>query len=210
MRTVGNRGPTTLENYDFLEKISHFDRKRIPERVVHARGAGAHGYFETYGKAGDEPVATNQRGGQMQYKVDLGEKQNPRVNYEPSTLGGLKEAEQEGKEYTPHIEGRLVRESIDRRNDFKQAGETYNKFEEWEKNELISNLVSTLAPCDKRIQTKIIEYCTNADPEYGRRVEEGIRNYSSENTSSQEPIGAEGAENAPENALKKGHEADPY
>lgn len=37
VRTVGNRGPTTLENYDFLEKISHFDRERIPERVVHAR-----------------------------------------------------------------------------------------------------------------------------------------------------------------------------
>src|ERR1044071_478083 len=45
-RTVGDRGPTVLENYHFLEKISHFDRERIPERVVHARGAGAHGYFE--------------------------------------------------------------------------------------------------------------------------------------------------------------------
>jgi catalase len=45
-RTVGDRGPTTLENYQFLEKISHFDRERIPERVVHARGAGAHGFFE--------------------------------------------------------------------------------------------------------------------------------------------------------------------
>src|SRR5687767_6179637 len=43
-RTVGSRGPTTLENYQFLEKITHFDRERIPERVVHARGAGAHGY----------------------------------------------------------------------------------------------------------------------------------------------------------------------
>ncbi|USO20066.1 catalase [Bacillus paralicheniformis] len=49
IRTVGNRGPSTLENYDFLEKISHFDRERVPERVVHARGAGAHGYFEAYG-----------------------------------------------------------------------------------------------------------------------------------------------------------------
>lgn len=38
IRTVGNRGPSTLENYDFLEKISHFDRERVPERVVHARG----------------------------------------------------------------------------------------------------------------------------------------------------------------------------
>ena len=52
MRTVGNRGPATLENYDFIEKISHFDRERIPERVVHARGAGAHGYFEAYGAVG--------------------------------------------------------------------------------------------------------------------------------------------------------------
>lgn len=56
VRTVGNRGPATLENYHFIEKISHFDRERIPERVVHARGAGAHGYFESYGKVGDEPV----------------------------------------------------------------------------------------------------------------------------------------------------------
>ncbi|MFD0050177.1 catalase-related domain-containing protein [Actinomycetes bacterium NPDC127524] len=67
-------------------------------------------------------------------------------------MRGLKEAEQEGKEYTPHFEGWLIRESIDRRNDFKQDGETYNQFEEREKDELISNLVSTLAPCDKRIQ----------------------------------------------------------
>jgi len=55
-RTVGERGPTVLENYHFLEKISHFDRERIPERVVHARGAGAHGYFEAYGRVGQEPV----------------------------------------------------------------------------------------------------------------------------------------------------------
>ena len=55
-RTVGPRGPATLENYQFLEKISHFDRERIPERVVHARGAVAYGYFEPYGTWGDEPI----------------------------------------------------------------------------------------------------------------------------------------------------------
>ncbi|MFF3269633.1 catalase [Streptomyces chrestomyceticus] len=55
-RTVGARGPATLENYQFIEKISHFDRERIPERVVHARGVTAYGYFESYGKWGDEPV----------------------------------------------------------------------------------------------------------------------------------------------------------
>src|SRR3954453_13237153 len=56
-RTVGDRGPATLENYQFLEKISHFDRERIPERVVHARGTTAFGYFEAYGAWGDEPIA---------------------------------------------------------------------------------------------------------------------------------------------------------
>ncbi|MFF8554549.1 catalase [Streptomyces sp. NPDC015501] len=56
-RTVGARGPATLENYQFLEKISHFDRERIPERVVHARGVTTYGYFEAYGKWGEEPVS---------------------------------------------------------------------------------------------------------------------------------------------------------
>lgn len=55
-RTVGARGPATLENYQFLEKISHFDRERIPERVVHARGVTAYGYFESYGAWGEEPI----------------------------------------------------------------------------------------------------------------------------------------------------------
>ncbi|MEW6634866.1 MAG: catalase [Pseudomonadota bacterium] len=45
---IGERGPTVLEDFHFREKIFHFDHERIPERVVHARGYGAHGYFETY------------------------------------------------------------------------------------------------------------------------------------------------------------------
>ncbi|WP_299815611.1 catalase [uncultured Jannaschia sp.] len=60
-RTVGARGPATLENYQFLEKISHFDRERIPERVVHARGFVAYGKFEATGKIGDEPASTYTR-----------------------------------------------------------------------------------------------------------------------------------------------------
>ncbi|NKZ03110.1 catalase [Actinomadura latina] len=60
-RTIGSRGPATLENYQFLEKISHFDRERIPERVVHARGTTSHGFFESYGKWGDEPIANYTR-----------------------------------------------------------------------------------------------------------------------------------------------------
>ena len=45
---IGARGPALIEDFHFREKIFHFDHERIPERVVHARGYGAHGYFETY------------------------------------------------------------------------------------------------------------------------------------------------------------------
>lgn len=44
----GVRGPTLLEDFILREKITHFDHERIPERVVHARGSGAHGYFKPY------------------------------------------------------------------------------------------------------------------------------------------------------------------
>ena len=44
----GERGPALLEDFHFREKIFHFDHERIPERVVHARGFGAHGFFENY------------------------------------------------------------------------------------------------------------------------------------------------------------------
>jgi catalase len=49
---AGLRGPTLLEDFIMREKITHFDHERIPERVVHARGSGAHGFFECY-----EPLA---------------------------------------------------------------------------------------------------------------------------------------------------------
>jgi catalase len=45
---AGERGPTLMEDFHFREKLTHFDHERIPERVVHARGSGAHGYFEPY------------------------------------------------------------------------------------------------------------------------------------------------------------------
>ncbi len=45
---AGARGPTLLEDVVFVEKLTHFDHERIPERVVHARGSGAHGYFQPY------------------------------------------------------------------------------------------------------------------------------------------------------------------
>ena len=48
---AGPRGPVLLEDFHLREKIMHFDHERIPERVVHARGAGAHGVFTANGNA---------------------------------------------------------------------------------------------------------------------------------------------------------------
>ncbi|MGN2483158.1 catalase HPII [Acinetobacter calcoaceticus] len=45
---AGTRGSTLLEDFILREKITHFDHERIPERIVHARGVGAHGYFQAY------------------------------------------------------------------------------------------------------------------------------------------------------------------
>ncbi|WP_309681891.1 catalase [Polaromonas sp.] len=50
---AGLRGPTLLEDFILREKITHFDHERIPERAVHARGSGAHGYFKVYKPMGE-------------------------------------------------------------------------------------------------------------------------------------------------------------
>lgn len=44
--TIGPQGPVLIQDFQLIEKLAHFDRERIPERVVHAKGAGAHGFFE--------------------------------------------------------------------------------------------------------------------------------------------------------------------
>jgi catalase len=120
------------------------------------------------------PPMTNQRDGQMTHHVDLAPGANPHVNYEPSMLGGLKEAPAAGKDHTPHAEGPRVKQKIDRENNFKQAGERYRAFEDWERDELISNLVGALQPCVPEIQERMVAMFTECDEEYGRRVAEGL------------------------------------
>ncbi len=122
------------------------------------------------------PVATNQRDGQMTYRVDGVEAgENPHVNYEPSSLGGLKEAPKSGKDHTPYVQGPVIRQKISRTNDYQQAGERYRTFEDWERDDLILNLVSALKQCDAHIQERMVEHFTQCDPEYGTRVREGLK-----------------------------------
>ena len=63
---LGAHGPALLEDFHFREKLFHFDHERIPERVVHARGFGAHGFFENYDSLADVTSADLfQRGGEV-------------------------------------------------------------------------------------------------------------------------------------------------
>jgi catalase len=155
-------------------------------------------------------VATNQRDGQMAYHQDLVAGVNPHINYEPSSLGGLKEAQKSGKDYEPSYNARLVRQKIDRTNDFKQAGETYRNFEDWERDELINNLVNTLANANPVIQEKMIENFTKADADYGRRVAEGLKNVKKNIGEVGAPSGATKTEEGVQQAGKVSKEARPY
>ena len=116
---------------------------------------------------------TNQRDGQMAYHVDdTGE--NPHVNYEPSSLGGLEEAPRGGADHEPQISGPLVRRKLSRTNDYAQAGERYRTMPDDEREDLVFNFVDFLGQCEEHIQERMVDHLTKCDPELGRRVAEGL------------------------------------
>ncbi|MEW6349053.1 MAG: catalase [Thermodesulfobacteriota bacterium] len=78
--TAGTRGPVLMQDVHLLEKLGHFDRERIPERVVHAKGAGAHGYFEV--------TADVTRFTKARFLSQIGKKTDVFVRF--STVGGEK------------------------------------------------------------------------------------------------------------------------
>ncbi|KGH45007.1 catalase [Modestobacter caceresii] len=120
-------------------------------------------------------VATNQRDGAMAYGVDLGPGQNPHVNYEPSILGGLREAEYPTHdEQGPEITGRLTRKRIDRTDDYTQAGQRYLLSEQWEKDDLVANLIANLSQCDRPIQERMMWHLFMVEDELGQRVGDGL------------------------------------
>ncbi|WP_058306465.1 catalase [Gracilibacillus massiliensis] len=146
-------------------------------------------------------VATNQTGGQMDFRQDYGEFKNPHVDYEPSIIAGLKEAKNPGVEHKPYVEGKLQRTAISRENNFGQAGETYRRLDEWEQEELIKNLVSALSGCRKEIKDQMVKMCYECDQDYGARIEKGLKD--SSNSQSEKMDDAMRAESM-------GHPSDPY
>ncbi len=119
-------------------------------------------------------VNTNQQGGQMSYGRDnVGS--NPHVNYEPSITGGLREAQYSTQdEQGPVITGRLTRKRIPRTNDYVQAGQRYLLSEQWEKDDLVTNLVAALSQCNREIQERMVWHLFMCEDELGQRVGEGL------------------------------------
>ncbi|TLX60150.1 catalase [Stutzerimonas nosocomialis] len=130
-------------------------------------------YLQLPINAPKRPTATNQRDGQMAFYVDTGG-ENPHVNYEPSSQGGLKESPYPGTEHTPWVEGNLGRyQTVKTAADYTQAGERYRTFEEWERDDLIANLVADMKACPEDIQLRMVWHFWHCDEDYGRRVAEG-------------------------------------
>ncbi|ESQ06190.1 MULTISPECIES: catalase [Streptomyces] len=120
------------------------------------------------------PVATNQRDGQMAYENGP-DGENPEVNYEPSIMGGLREADYPTRdEEGPVLQGRLTRARIPRTNDYLQAGQRFQLMEEWEQDDLVKNFTDLFAQCTRPVQERMIWHCLMADNELGLRVGEGI------------------------------------
>lgn len=120
------------------------------------------------------PVSTNQRDGEMTYHVDNGGS-DPHVNYEPTTLGGLAEAHRP-KHATrgPEWRGAIGRQRITRTNDYQQAGERYLLSEQWERDDLVENLVTLLGKCDRHIQERMVWHLLICEDELGLRVGDGL------------------------------------
>ena len=118
-------------------------------------------------------VSTNQGGGLMSYGVD-NRGTNPHINFEPSTVGGLNEAGASYREYRPYVSGEVMKAPIERENNYAQVGERFRTMPEWERNDLVLNLVTLLGQCDKRIQEKMVWHLRQCDADYGRRVADGL------------------------------------
>jgi catalase len=122
-------------------------------------------------------VATNQRDGRMTYAVDGNEAgENRHVNYEPSSHpGAIREARHPVPiEQGPVISGRLTRQRIPRTNDYAQVGDRYRTMLQWERDDLVRNLIALLATCERYTQERMVWHLLLADPDYGMKVGAGL------------------------------------
>src|SRR5690606_12791914 len=113
---------------------------------------------------------TNQTGGQASFYRDTAPGQNPHINFEPSLHNGLREAPACGPNNPPEIRGRLVRQVLERRNDYVQARARYCTMMDWEREDLCHNIGSNLAACERDVQERMLWHLFMIHDDYGNRV----------------------------------------
>jgi catalase len=117
---------------------------------------------------------TNLRDGAMAYAVDDGG-DNPHINYEPSLRAGLAQAPARGPvEQGPAVNARLTQARLPRTDDYTQAGQRYLLMQQWERDDLVANLVTMLSDCDRAIQERMVWHFLLVEDELGIRVGDGL------------------------------------
>jgi catalase len=106
----------------------------------------------------------------MAYYVDDGG-ENPHVNYEPSSMHGLKEAPKPEHDYSAPVNASVVRSPILRTaDDYTQAGERFRTFSDAEREELLNNVGGDLAQCPEPIALRMVWHLFQCDERYGSEV----------------------------------------
>ena len=119
-------------------------------------------------------VHTHLTGGPMSYGRDLAPGQNPHVNYEPSIHGGLHEAQEAGPDDQPEVRGKVTRAIIERRNDYVQARGRYDTMLQWERDDLVHNMIDNLSQCERDVQERMLWHFFLIHDDYGKRVSQGL------------------------------------
>ncbi len=165
--TVGPRGPIVFEDFLLFEKMAHFNRERVPERVVHAKGSGAYGSF----------VCTNpempmyHRDGAMRFDGNFGSA----PNYEPNSFQGPVEHARY-RERPRTITGAVDRHDHRADSDYyTQPGNLFRLMTPDARARLIGNIVASMQSVPRHIQARQTGHFYRADPEYGCGVAEGLR-----------------------------------
>ncbi len=89
-------------------------------------------------------------------------------------MGGLREQPHAGEPHQPHVEGAVVSHKIEKTNPYQQAGERYRSIEQWERDDLVLNLVTALNTCRPEIQERMVSHLTRCDAGCGALVATGL------------------------------------
>ncbi len=170
--SAGARGPLLLQDFHLIEKLQHFNRERIPERVVHAKGSGAYGTFTVTHDIGKYTKAKlfSAVGRQTETFVRFYE------NVNAAGTGSSGFGHGDGGWALTGLAGRY--DGRGQEDDYSQAGNLFRLLPPQEQQNLFDNMAGPLSQTSTAIQTRMLGHIEKADPAYaaGVRAAIGARN----------------------------------